>query len=104
VGNDHCDTEPNSVASQRNPIEPLSATIRTALATTLDLISENLDPDADFNDLGLSSLLGIQMRRSLESRLNIRISTAELFQHPTITELGAALAARVASANSNEVP
>lgn len=80
-----------------HPTEPLTTTIRTALAATLDLTSDHVDPDADFNELGLTSLLGIEMRRYLETRLNIRISTAELFQHPTITALGAVLADRVAA-------
>ncbi|MEU0500215.1 SDR family NAD(P)-dependent oxidoreductase [Nocardia sp. NPDC005998] len=93
----------NPAPPQHHPVEPLTTTIRTVLAATLDLTSEHLDPEADFNELGLSSLLGIQMRRHLESRLNIRISTAELFQHPTITALGAALAERIA-AKSAELP
>ncbi|MGY4098198.1 SDR family NAD(P)-dependent oxidoreductase [Nocardia sp. R16R-3T] len=93
----------NPVSRQHYPIEPLTATIRTVLASTLDLASDQLDPEADFNDLGLSSLLGIEMRRHLESRLNIRISTAELFQYPTITALGAALADRVAATRSDGV-
>jgi acyl carrier protein len=74
------------------------------LAATLDLAPEHLDPTADFNELGLSSLLGIEMRRNLEARLDIRLSTAELFRHPTITALGAALVDRVTAANSGEAP
>ncbi|WP_063042566.1 type I polyketide synthase [Nocardia pseudovaccinii] len=100
--------QPITVPASPNPIpprpsEPLTTTIRTALAVTLDLTSDHVDPEADFNELGLSSLLGIEMRRHLESRLNIRISTAELFQYPTITALGAALADRVAAAKSDGV-
>ncbi|MFI7663904.1 SDR family NAD(P)-dependent oxidoreductase [Nocardia sp. NPDC049526] len=100
--------QPTAVPAPPNPIpphptEPLTTTIRTALAATLDLTSDHVDPEADFNELGLSSLLGIEMRRHLETRLNIRISTAELFRHPTITALGAALADRVAAAKSDGV-
>ncbi|MEV6138618.1 SDR family NAD(P)-dependent oxidoreductase [Nocardia sp. NPDC051990] len=88
---------PNPAPSLHHPTELLTATIRTILAATLDVPSHHLDPEADFNTLGLTSLLGIEMRRRLETRLNIRISTAELFQHPTIAALGAALADRVAA-------
>ncbi|MFE9321639.1 SDR family NAD(P)-dependent oxidoreductase [Nocardia sp. NPDC052278] len=100
--------QPATVPAPPNPIpprpaEPLTTTIRAALAATLDLTADHVDPEADFNELGLSSLLGIEMRRHLETRLNIRISTAELFQHPTITALGAALADRVAAAKSDGV-
>ncbi|MEV0294307.1 SDR family NAD(P)-dependent oxidoreductase [Nocardia sp. NPDC050710] len=80
--------------------EPLTATIRRVLAATVDLPAESIEPTADFNELGLSSLLAIELRRNLESRLKIAISTAELFQHPTVAALGAVLAERVAAANS----
>ncbi|SNY87408.1 Ketoacyl-synthetase C-terminal extension [Nocardia amikacinitolerans] len=83
--------------------EPITAAIRRVLAATLDLPAEMIGPTDDFNDLGLSSLLAIEVRRTLEARLRIAISTAELFQHPTIAALGAALADRVA-ANDSEAP
>ncbi|MGW4714949.1 SDR family NAD(P)-dependent oxidoreductase [Nocardia sp. NPDC004260] len=85
----------------REPAEPLTTTIRRVLASTLDLPAEHIDAGADFNELGLSSLLAIEMRRNLEARLRVRIATAELFKHPTITALGAALLDRVA-ANTGE--
>ncbi|WP_039803234.1 type I polyketide synthase [Nocardia araoensis] len=83
------------------PVEPLTTTIRRVLASTLDLPAERIDPAADFNDLGLSSLLAIEMRRNLESRLRVRIATAELFKHPTITALGAALLDRVTASTGD---
>ncbi|MGK8554412.1 SDR family NAD(P)-dependent oxidoreductase [Nocardia gipuzkoensis] len=79
------------------PAEPLTTTIRRVLASTLGLPAEHIDPAADFNDLGLTSLLAIEMRRNLEARLRVRIATAELFKHSTITALGAALLDRVAA-------
>jgi NAD(P)-dependent dehydrogenase (short-subunit alcohol dehydrogenase family)/acyl carrier protein len=92
-------TGSNPHRADDNPAESLNAAIRTVLSATLDVPAENMHPTADFNELGLSSLLGIEMRRRLETRLGIRISTAELFEHPTITALGAALADRVAGVN-----
>ena len=95
---------PNPSPRQHYPTEPLTATIRTVLAATLGLAADHIDPEADFNELGLTSLLGIEMRRHLEGRLDIRISTAELFQHPTITALGAALGDRVAATRPDGLP
>ncbi|MEU6831898.1 SDR family NAD(P)-dependent oxidoreductase [Nocardia beijingensis] len=93
------DPAPTRAASERTsePAEPLTTIIRRVLASTLELPAEHIDPAADFNDLGLSSLLAIEMRRNLEARLRIRIATAELFKHPTISALGAALLDRVAA-------
>ncbi|MGQ4619326.1 SDR family NAD(P)-dependent oxidoreductase [Nocardia sp. R7R-8] len=93
-----CGPASTRATTSERPLEPtetLTTTIRRVLASTLDLPAEHIDPAADFNDLGLSSLLAIEMRRNLESRLRVRIATAELFTHPTITALGAALLDRV---------
>lgn len=103
---DSSPASPRDNASARTPAppelaEPLTTTIRRVLASTLDLPAEHIDPAADFNDLGLTSLLAIEMRRNLESRLRVRIATAELFKHPTITALGAALLERV-TANTGD--
>ncbi|WP_067463015.1 type I polyketide synthase [Nocardia amamiensis] len=95
------DSAPGHLRTPPEPAEPLTTTIRRVLASTLGLPAEHVDPAADFNDLGLTSLLAIEMRRNLEARLRVRIATAELFKHPTITALGAALLDRVA-ANSSE--
>ncbi|WP_454194289.1 SDR family NAD(P)-dependent oxidoreductase [Nocardia sp. Marseille-Q1738] len=95
------ESAPEQPLALPDPAEPLTTTIRRVLASTLGLPAEHIDPAADFNDLGLSSLLAIEMRRNLEARLRVRIATAELFKHPTITALGAALLDRVA-ANASE--
>lgn len=75
--------------------EPLVPLIRRIVAHTLRLDAEQIDTTADFNDLGLSSLLAVDMRRALEHELGIRIATAELFGHPTVEALAAALADRI---------
>jgi NAD(P)-dependent dehydrogenase (short-subunit alcohol dehydrogenase family)/acyl carrier protein len=74
--------------------ESVTRTIRTTLALTLGRPAETLDPETNFTELGLSSLLAIELRRTLEARLGLRIATAELFEHPTIAALSTALTAR----------
>ncbi|MEV0356190.1 SDR family NAD(P)-dependent oxidoreductase [Nocardia sp. NPDC050697] len=74
---------------------PLAHIVRAALAAALDRPADEVDPAADFNDLGLTSLLGIELRRVLESRLEVRLSTAEIFGHPTVAALAAMLAERL---------
>lgn len=90
--------EPPSAAPTEEPFTypaPLLATVRYALAVAVSIPPESVDTTADFNDLGLSSLLAIDMRRTLEYRLNIRISTTELFHNPTVETLTTALSARL---------
>ncbi len=90
---------PSAASANRPPAtgshEPVATVIRAALAGALDLPAENLAADDDFTALGLSSLLAIEVRRTLEARLGIRIATAELFEHRTIAALDAALSDRV---------
>ncbi|MFF3568443.1 type I polyketide synthase [Nocardia jiangxiensis] len=74
---------------------PVAQVIRAALAATLGISAESIRPEVDFTGLGLSSLLAIELRRTLEARLGVRIATAELFEHPTVAMLGAALSARL---------
>ncbi|WP_280206061.1 type I polyketide synthase [Nocardia cyriacigeorgica] len=73
----------------------LTALIHRILASTLRVTTDAVDTSADFNDLGLTSLLAVEMRRALEHELDIRIATAELFRHPTVESLTAALAERL---------
>ncbi|MFC3963704.1 type I polyketide synthase [Nocardia jiangsuensis] len=74
---------------------PLAHIVRAALAAALDRPADEVDPAADFNDLGLTSLLGIELRRVLESRLEVRLSTAEIFGNPTVAALATMLAERL---------
>ncbi|MFC8046064.1 type I polyketide synthase [Nocardia sp. NPDC057353] len=73
----------------------LDRVVRAALAAALDRPADEVDPAADFTDLGLTSLLGIELRRVLESRLQVRLSTAEIFGNPTVAALAAVLAERL---------
>lgn len=82
-------------APEREQPTAVDRIVRAALAAALDRPADELDPTADFNDLGLTSLLGIELRRILESRLDIRLSTAEIFGHPTVTALTELLADRL---------
>ncbi|WP_054815277.1 type I polyketide synthase [Nocardia arizonensis] len=94
--------EPPRIPLRPTTPEPLTATIRRILAAIIDQPAESIEPTVDFNELGLSSLLAIELRRALETRLSIVISTAELFRHPTVAALGAALADRVAAADAGQ--
>ncbi|NKY53730.1 type I polyketide synthase [Nocardia vermiculata] len=84
------------VTAPEPPGADLHRIIRATVASTLGRPAESIDPEADFAALELSSLLAIDLRRRLESRLGIRIATAELFENPSVGALTAALTIRVA--------
>jgi phthiocerol/phenolphthiocerol synthesis type-I polyketide synthase D len=95
--------DPRSAPRDVTEPEPLIPLIRRILATTLRVATEHVDTAADFNDLGLTSLLAVEMRRTLEHELGIRIATAELFRHPTVEVLAATLAERIAPVASDRI-
>ncbi|MCO4743734.1 MAG: SDR family NAD(P)-dependent oxidoreductase [Proteobacteria bacterium] len=53
------------------------------------------DPDATFADLGIDSLGGVELVRTLEAELGLQLYPTLLFEHPTPNELGFALRERI---------
>jgi len=50
-----------------------------------------LDPQIGFFDLGMDSLMAVQLKKRLEQVLDIHISTTVIFDHPNIDALAAKL-------------
>jgi hypothetical protein len=66
----------------------LEETLRTAFALPP---GRRIDPETPFGELGLDSLLAVEVRNRLGLGLNMRLPTTLLFEHPTLAVLGAAL-------------
>ncbi|WP_157872257.1 alpha/beta fold hydrolase, partial [Streptomyces silaceus] len=77
----------------------LQDVIRTELAAVLGHgDTEVIDVDAEFLDLGVDSMAGIDMRARLGSLLRLELAAAELFEHPTTALLAAHLVGLVGTA------
>ncbi|MET9546350.1 SDR family NAD(P)-dependent oxidoreductase [Streptomyces sp. NPDC006627] len=73
--------------------------VRTELAAVLGHgDAEVIDVDADFLDLGVDSMAGIDMRARLGSLLRLELPAATLFEHPTTALLAAHLVDLVGTA------
>ncbi|HRI54552.1 MAG TPA: beta-ketoacyl reductase, partial [Pseudomonadota bacterium] len=59
-----------------------------------------LDLRRGFFDLGLDSLMAVELRRRIQRALGIEVSTVATFDHPSITELAAHLLSRLGLAPS----
>jgi acyl transferase domain-containing protein/NAD(P)-dependent dehydrogenase (short-subunit alcohol dehydrogenase family)/SAM-dependent methyltransferase/acyl carrier protein len=80
--------------SMREPA--LSRTIADIVRRTLDLHDgEEIDPDAPLSDLGMDSLLAIELRNSLSVVLLRQFPSTILFDYPTLRTLASYLSSEV---------
>lgn len=61
--------------------------VREEVARVLRYQPGRLDPDQPFNELGLDSLTGLELRNRLESRVGLNFSATLIWSSPTISAL-----------------
>lgn len=67
------------------------------LAGVLRIDPERIGVDGEFADLGLDSLMVVELRDALRAGLGLQIAAALVWQHPSIRALAACLLARLAA-------
>jgi NADPH:quinone reductase-like Zn-dependent oxidoreductase/acyl carrier protein len=65
--------------------------IREQVARVLGASASKLDADRPLNELGLDSLMGVELRNRVESDLALSVPMRELMQSPTINSLSRAI-------------
>jgi amino acid adenylation domain-containing protein len=63
------------------------ATLRTELARVLRLAPRQIDPQLSISSLGLDSIMAIELKGTLESRLGVVLPIASLIAGPSLAEL-----------------
>jgi len=61
--------------------------LKSEVAEILRMAPDKLDPTRSMYDMGLDSLMGVELMGALESRFGIRLPVLILSQNPTITKL-----------------
>lgn len=56
------------------------------IAENLKERAENIDPDANFMKLGISSVQALKIINKLRKKLNVDITPVAMFEYKTITE------------------
>jgi acyl transferase domain-containing protein/thioesterase domain-containing protein/SAM-dependent methyltransferase len=86
---------PVSATAGRAPAEVRSV-VRRLLARALYLEESQLDDRAGFVDLGLDSILAVELTKSLNDELGTDLQATRLYDHANVTELAAHLAESLA--------
>lgn len=68
-------------------MEALSAVLRAEIGEILRIAPEKIDRDRSLYDLGLDSLMGVELALALDTRFGIRLPVMALSQSPTIHKL-----------------
>jgi len=63
--------------------------VQTALAAALQLPARRIDPERPFRELGLESLMAVELVETLSRRLDLRLPRLATWQHPTLATLAA---------------
>lgn len=67
--------------------DELESKIQEQIATALGVYADEIEVDVPFTDLGLDSVVGLELIGELEDQLDRRLSPNLLQKHPTIRKL-----------------
>ncbi|WP_158750016.1 SDR family NAD(P)-dependent oxidoreductase [Acidobacterium sp. S8] len=88
-------------ASATSRTAAIQRIVANAVRSTLDLrSSEELDPDESLSDLGMDSLLAIDLRNNLSSLLERRLPSTLIFDYPSVGRLARFIEQELFSAES----
>jgi acyl carrier protein len=76
-------------------LERLSAGIAAIVADSLHMTADKLDLHQPFNELGIDSLLGLELQSSMSAKLGIEVSLMELMKSRGISGLASDLLAKM---------
>ena len=76
------------LSTDRHPETSLTRIVGDVIRRTLDLrVDEEIDPGLPLSDLGMDSLLAIELRNNLSAALNRQLPSTILFDYPTLRNL-----------------
>mgnify|MGYP002402897482 CR=1 FL=1 len=82
----------------------LQAQLAAALGTVLDIPADRVPLDRSLDNLGVDSLMAVELSASFEEKTGVRLATSLLMQRPTLTALAAhVLNEAFATNNFNEM-
>jgi acyl carrier protein len=84
--------ELEALASPEARAARLGAHLREQLAQVLGTEPERIDPRQPLTELGLDSLMAVELKNRLETSFGVALDATLVFRHPTLERIGPALA------------
>jgi NADPH:quinone reductase-like Zn-dependent oxidoreductase/acyl carrier protein len=78
----------------------LQAQLAAALSAVLGIPADRIPPDRSFDNLGVDSLMAVELSASLEEKTGVKLSTSMLLQRATVTSLAAHVLNEVLATNN----
>ena len=72
-------------------MDSVQQALREDIASMIGISIHEVDPAANLVDLGLDSLMLVELLFRLEQRYDVQIDAADLLGHPTIESLASAI-------------
>ncbi|MBK3554995.1 acyltransferase domain-containing protein [Streptomyces sp. MBT56] len=74
----------------------IAEVVRKTVGEVAGVSTSEVDPAEPFRDIGLNSIMGLELRRRLEVLFGLRLSSTVIWNHPTADALSAELERRLA--------
>lgn len=89
--------QPSAAPVQSAPLRPeqIRAQVRQTVASAFGLRPEDLAADQPLKELGLDSLLAVELRNRLAAAFSLKLPAMFLFDYPTLDALCSAIGARI---------
>ncbi|UJR87253.1 MULTISPECIES: beta-ketoacyl synthase N-terminal-like domain-containing protein [Sandaracinus] len=97
---------PEHAISARSTVEDesLSRMLRSWLAAELLVDERELDPRRPFAELGVDSVIAVEIARRVRAQWDVDLPATALYDHPTLDALRAAIASRLAARGEDARP
>jgi len=82
-------TPPEVASSHPCPPPDIAGQIRDIVASALYVSPDDLDDHARFMDLGLDSILAVEVTRSINAAFDLQIQATRLYDYPSVADLAA---------------
>ncbi|NEE34227.1 acyl carrier protein, partial [Streptomyces sp. SID7982] len=73
----------------------IAEVVRKTVGEVAGVSTSEVDPAEPFRDIGLNSIMGLELRRRLEVLFGLRLSSTVIWNHPTADALSAELERRL---------